>query len=63
MMWLDCCLQLTAEILVKCVIFADITLEICMDLAIMCDMPATLVGVSPWHRSLMVVLSPIFCIY
>jgi hypothetical protein len=30
---------------------------------VMCDMPATLVGVSPWHRSLMVVLSPSFCIY
>jgi hypothetical protein len=36
MMWLDCCLQLTAKILVKCFVFADITLEICMDLAMSC---------------------------
>jgi hypothetical protein len=33
MMLLESCLQLTTEILVKWVIFDDITLEICMDLA------------------------------
>ena len=32
MMSLESCLRLTAEILVEWVIFADVTLEICMDL-------------------------------
>jgi hypothetical protein len=36
MMSLESCLQLTAEILVKWVIFADVTLEICMPLAMSC---------------------------
>jgi hypothetical protein len=33
MMSLESCLQLTAEILVKWVVFAAVTLEICMPLA------------------------------
>jgi hypothetical protein len=36
MMSLESCLQLTAEILVEWVVFADVTLEICMDLAMSC---------------------------
>ena len=34
-MSLERCLQLTPKILVKWVIFADVTLEICMDLAML----------------------------
>jgi hypothetical protein len=36
MMSLESCLQLTAKILVEWVLFADITLEICMPLAMSC---------------------------
>jgi hypothetical protein len=36
MMLLESCLRLTAEILVEWVIFADVTLEICMSLAMSC---------------------------
>jgi hypothetical protein len=35
MMLLESCLRLTAEILVKWVIFADTTLEFCMDLVML----------------------------
>jgi hypothetical protein len=36
MMLLESCLLLTAEILVEWVVFADVTLEICMPLAMSC---------------------------
>jgi hypothetical protein len=36
MMSLESCLQLTAKILVEWVIFADVTLEIFMDMAMLC---------------------------
>jgi hypothetical protein len=36
MMSLESCLQLTVKILVEWVVFADITLEICMPLAMSC---------------------------
>jgi hypothetical protein len=56
------CLRLTAEILVKWVRFADVTLEICMPFGhVMCNMPATLVGFSPWCHSLMVVFFTSSC--
>jgi hypothetical protein len=32
----ESCLQLTAKILVEWVVFADVTLAICMDLAMLC---------------------------
>jgi hypothetical protein len=35
-MLLESCLQMTAKILVKWVIFADITLAICMHLGMLC---------------------------
>jgi uncharacterized membrane protein YkgB len=47
-------IRLTAKIFVKWVIFADITLAICMPLAMLsCAIrtPATFVGVSLWHCS------------
>ncbi len=63
-MLLESYLQLTTKILVEWVVFADdVTLEICMDLAIICDVPATSVGVSSCRHSSMVVLFTNFCAY
>jgi hypothetical protein len=55
MILLESCLQLTAKILVEWVVFADVTGVLYAFGHVVCDMPAPLVGVSPWCRLSMVV--------
>jgi hypothetical protein len=65
MMLLESYLQLNAKILVEWIIFAEVTVEICMDLLghVLCNMPATLVSVRSWCSSYMVAIYAIFCFY